>query len=260
MTAINAVARDNAAYLLTDAALYDPNGIIQGFMSKVVTFPHLHLAMAVTGSVKATLELVAVLSKSATSFDTAIEGAPDLFRDLCQAGYFEMETEKASQVRLILVGWSGAGRGEAYALSTMDEPNHPAFTLSKGVIFTSPSPAHDDLRRAGIMTEEGGIHCRFADDVPELLGRMVDLQREMAWPVPGNPDQIKHIVGGHATLTAIDKNGISQRVVRRWTADRIGEPIEPQEAPRLVVNNAPSPLNRQQRRALEREQRKRGIA
>ena len=36
-----------------------------------------------------------------------------------------------------------------------------------------------------------------------------------------------HYVGGNALLTTIDKTGMTQRVVHRWTEDHVGEVIKP---------------------------------
>jgi hypothetical protein len=258
MTAINAVAEDRAAFILTDGAVYDAEGMVTAFTNKAITFPHLGLVLAVSGRMQALQKLTLLMSNFST-FEAAAEGLPDIFAELWDTGSFYEEIPDGGDLnlRLFIVGWSKTRkRGESYVVSTMNEPGYEAFSLVKRDIVMSPSPDHEDLRNAGILTNEGKL--RFSS-APDFLGRMVDLQRQMRWPVNGDPDRVRHTVGGHAVLTVIKSDEISQRVVRHWETDVVGEKIQPTPqsvgSPGVAITDAPA-LSRQQRRFLERQQSK----
>jgi hypothetical protein len=63
-----------------------------------------------------------------------------------------------------------------------------------------------------------------------------------------------HLVGGQIDFTVVDAHGVSTETIHRWD-DKIGQPITP-FVEHKTVQPFPS-MNRQQRRAAERDQRKR---
>jgi hypothetical protein len=160
---------------------------------------------------------------------------------------------------LIVVGWSTARQQcEGYALSSLEHEGRPSFQFWRQDVLWAPAPPVEDLEAARIM-----IGGRVDDRDPRmLLLRLATLQRDMPSPIGGRegaPE--RHIVGGQLVLTEIGPGKVSQSVVHTWP-DTIGETIDPsrgaspdgrrREAPALATVG----LSRQQRRQMEREQRR----
>ena len=80
MTCINAAARGPRGYLLTDTAGYDLSGIVERFVSKIITLPHIGVALAARGAM-ASLPVIALeVCKGVASFDELIERGGAMMR------------------------------------------------------------------------------------------------------------------------------------------------------------------------------------
>ena len=255
MSTLTVWAKGPRALILNDTAGLDGDGIVRGWVTKVITVPHLRMAVTTRGAIAALPHITTDLVAEFPTFDAVVEGVPEflarahdhlMMRLADQAGCGEID--------LGIVGWSTARRRcEAYALSTLDYPGAPAFTLQRNDVFLAPVPPLADMEAAGIVS--GG---RLVDVKPEaMLLTALELQRLQRVPLGGMVGEAEHhIVGGHAVLTEITESGISQRIARTWP-DRIGEQIAP-EPPAFFSGNAPatSGMTRQQRRAAEAIARK----
>jgi hypothetical protein len=258
MTAISAVATASGAYLMSDSATYNHEGIVTRFSPKVVTFPHLSLAVAVTGAVRNGDEVVRIIREFG-SYDEVMSGIADAIRDAWECGAFDVGDDEANHLHVVLAGWSHERkRGEVCYVSTTDNLGHPAFTPSNKTSIISPSIGEDGMQAIGVMTPDGKIKC----GPDEFLTKVIEYQRGMPWPVPGHAEAVKYIVGNSADLTVVNAAGITQRVVLRWT-DKIGAPIDPSTsavatpavaAAQTIVRT----LSRHERRAAEAKQRKAG--
>jgi hypothetical protein len=210
MTAINAFAEERRACIVTDCAVYNPDKIITGFHSKVVTLPHLGAAFATSGLVVTGYELARVFY-SFESFDDLVGRIAELVRGAWDDGDLRFaDDDTRDHFRLFVIGWStNRKKAELYQLSSQAELDEEPFALiSKSGLFT-PHIAGGDIDR--IM--------RSSNDNVERLSKIIDVQR--AKPL----DQGRALVGGCAYLTQVDEAGISQRVLKRWR-DRVGEPID----------------------------------
>jgi hypothetical protein len=258
MTAINAIADRDRAYLLADTATYNSSGLITSFSAKARTLPHLNIAFAVTGTVYAGNEIAGVFG-SFDSYESAIDGIAAGLRQAYADGqlYCGLETPKQKEFRVIICGWSPARGPEVFAISSNQEPSAAPFTLVKKGCFITPGLSAEELAQAGILVD-GKIQF---DDPAQCLAAMIDLQRCRVWE-SGN-----YIIGGAAVLTTIDEGGISQRVVRRW-ADRVNEMINPFRDDSVISESPPSAvitagLSRLQRdiaaRKAKKQQRLRAV-
>lgn len=256
MTAINAVADKAGAFLMTDAAAYDENGIVTGFTAKCYSYPHLRAVMAVTGTTFSGREINSRMANF-ESFEDMLSGMGELVQQAYEEGTLIDKFGELSHVRVLIAGWSEENkRGEVYAVTSGANGDPNPFTLIKRDVLMSPGLQAEDLQRLGFL--KGG-KLAF-DDPADFLEKVIADQRMKPFPIPGFEDEIKFIVGGSAVLTVINAAGITQRVVLRW-ADKIGEPIDPDAvATPAAVASLPivRTLSRHERRAAEAKQRKAG--
>jgi hypothetical protein len=255
MTAINAVAHSTGAYLMTDSATYNQEGIVTRFSPKVVTFPHLSLAVAVTGAA-VNGEHVARMIREFASYEEVMAGIAEAIREAWECEFFDVGDEEASHLHVTLAGWSQAKKcGEVCFVSTTEQPGYPAFTKSSSNAFLSPDIGEDGWKAIDVRGRDGKL-IKCGPD--EYLTKIIEYQRTMPWPVPGHAETVKYIVGNSADLTVINAAGITQRVVLRW-ADKIGEPIDPSAAAAaaaIATPSIPEGLSRLQRERMEKKIRK----
>lgn len=253
MTAISAVAHSTGAFLMSDSATYDQEGVVTRFSPKTVTFPHLGLAVAVTGAA-CNGEEVARIIRDFSSYEEVMAKIADALHDAWDDGAFDVGDDEASHLHVVLAGWShDRKRGEVCYISTTDNLGHPAFTPSNKTSIISPSIGEDGMRALGFTKPDGSVGIKCGPD--EFLTRIIEYQRTMPWPVPGHAETVKYIVGNTADLTVISAAGITQRVVLRW-ADSIGQPIDPAATAVSSRPAVPEGLSRLQRERYEKKLRK----
>jgi hypothetical protein len=232
LTAINALSTPQAAYMIADSAAYWDDGEIGGFESKVLTLPHLRMALATSGKLEQRWRVAKGLLKMA-SFDDVIEQAPARLRELWDEGEFHdyRDQDEDAAFRLIVAGLSErTGQGAVYALATDEQPGQTPFTFALAPIAITPSVHPDRLRKAKLIDDN---NIAGGSPPEDWLTRLIDLQRELVHLPAGEvaraedvaEDEGQRTIGGHAVLTRIDANGITQTVVRRWN-DSIGEKID----------------------------------
>lgn len=216
----------------------------------MATVPHLRMALTTRGAVAALPHLTTDLVAEFPTFDAVVEGVPEFLARAHDHLMMRLADQAGcGEVDLGLVGWSTSRRQcEAYALSTLDQPGWPAFTLQRHDVFLAPTPPLAEMEAAGILV--GG---RIPDLDPEgMLMAALELQRRQRMPLVGMFDgQSHHIVGGHAVLTEITEAGITQRIARTWP-DRIGERITPDAAARSAGGHLLSLGTKASRKGLAR--------
>lgn len=238
MTAINAIASGARGRLMVDAAAYDREGVMVGFVNKAMAVPHLGMAFATRGAV-ATRRTMAEELEAFTSFDDVVTGAPAALREAYDAGAFWSE-DSETEFDLVLLGWSAARRGvELHTLSSVAHGGVPPFTLQAMAITLAPLPDDEALRGIGLKVGRTFDLSRPA----EKLLDVIELQRRTLGPIgtrPGAPHGCA--IGGAAVLTEVSEAGVVQRVVRRWP-DQVGtritpegvEPAPPRHFPQLRI-------------------------
>lgn len=276
MTAINIVKQRDRVHVITDAAYWRADGTVICFGPKMFPLPNLPAVIATRGPTTALFEFGLRFSEF-KSFDDMVDRIEDVLPgiyDTCLQQFGE-QLGAMVNVDLILAGWSAArNKPEAYfihsepnfcpseeraaeLLADGDVINPDAFELQEltaPVVF-APTVLHEKRAEAGFD--------EYANerDYPTMLGHMrklLELQRREV----GNWDGVEfHAVGGYATIATVTKDGIEQSVFHRWPEDKIGELIQPGPldfGAKATVTpiSSTAGMSRQQRRYMERQQRK----
>lgn len=231
MTAANVFAREGGAWLFFDTAVYDDDGYILSFRSKVVPCERLMLAVGVCGLVPSTVNAIiggwldryptqqavladapALLAEISAAIPDTANRAP-LWRRLIWGA---PKLPRLTGLRLAFAWWDRDGQqGRAGIITSDDEfgPAYPAGELHPVNTVTSPKPAlgewfdwDDDLQLG-------------ADFVPDrdgaALGQMQRLEP--------NPRGCR--IGGTFERFHVHAGGITRAAVAEWP-DRIGRPIK----------------------------------
>lgn len=229
MTAANAFVGQSAAYLITDAGAFLPDGTIMQIGSKVITSDRLKIAVASAGR--------GVIYVDESGIHSPLPALRDLLDQCGTAGeflgklpsfLFSVELEPGGYMQCTIALWNSADRqAEAYVIGT---PGHTfsglaPFTVAGVGAVTMPKlddscwPDGKDLTRRGAL----GI---------------IKAQRRSR-----EPDGSIH-VGGFAELTTVSEKGVSIERLLTWP-DRVGQKVRPHRgtllqrffsAPRLGKN------------------------
>lgn len=200
MSAIIAAVSDDGkvGHILTDSAIV-ADGIFVQHCSKAFTLPHARAAVAARGTVEMCINADLVVGRF-SSVEEIEQFAPAALRDWYSKFY-----EHGPELEFVVVGWSKQQRCMR-ALFTRNNFPTP-FEFRRGRLICLPDGYFDDepLR---------------ADSLTHMLEAMQHHHETMR-----TPDG--HLcVGGHAILTTIMRDVITQRVVREWP-DQLGKRITP---------------------------------
>lgn len=244
MSAFYAINYGDRIELLTDGAVYMEDGTLIATREKVVRLASIPAAITARGALEPMdavgfyLEMVGAVTGS---FDDAM-----IYLDRFIA---KVNEQGAPAFEMVVCGISEqAGPVMAYFCTAQAHPQFEPYKLYQifdaelcaGAALDSPA----EMAAAGITADSvrHGLAAKGAD--------IMELMRRRAGPNPIKPDLPPlYGIGGHCDLTVIRADGVTTTRLRTWP-DRIGEKIDPFAA------DEPVKLSRQQRRALEREQRK----
>lgn len=250
MTAINVFLRRDRAIMMTDASLYTAQGLVLGFGQKAIAMPGLRAVIACRGNQKVSYHLAMQLAAAYSSFDEMAERAEQDLPHYYDHNRPELEASGLEHIDIVIAGWSDDECRPAgfYYSSTSGE-----FDMIDGY---AAGPLPDEVEDANLHA----IGCEIDVDVsPEAFDPIrhgipfMEAQRRMRIEIVDGMEPIS-IVGGNILLTEVTHEGVSQRVIHRWD-DVALEPIEP--AP--FVAHPIAAMSRQQRRALERHNRKSSV-
>lgn len=218
MTAIFAFTQPAAAYLITDGALYDPNGIVVSLCSKTLIAEWMRLAIAPSGrctSVDLGRELTAL---GATTDQAALMAAMPLALERIRAQNVHFGTPEADmQVHVAL--WSDrADQPQIWMMATNRPPSwgpyQPKTWISVAHMIGCDAAPTDILGRSVDLSNPADFDP--ADDG----GTLIDHYRRTPWP------DGRFYVGGRAELVTVTRDGVEQRNIREWP-DRVGSLIRP---------------------------------
>ncbi len=254
MTAVNVFLRRDRAVMMTDAALYTKDGEVVGFGQKAVALPGLRAVISCRGALMALALLAPQFPIRYRSYDDMAERASDDLRSWYDETMSVLADGGFRDVQVVVAGWSE--KQDAPAGFFFDTINGVFETIKEAVT----GPVLDEVEQRNLSS----IGCNVPDDAPrygvdpirqgipymEAQRRMMVHSGDIAEPL--------RVVGGHILLSEVTRDGVSQRIVHRWN-DEVGELIRPAPfvAPRPLPMPAVSAMSRQQRRAAEREARKR---
>lgn len=218
MTALNTFVTPDAIHIATDGASWLPDGRIVHEGQKVAILAHLPAVIALRGPSLLIPSLVANVSANFTEFDGLAAAAPVLFRAVHDQYRTEMEKrgiadDTPRDSEFVLAGWSDERRRlEAYGLQSHDrygrEPWQP-YEIRSGNCNVAPS---DSVLLEKVSAVD--IEDLLSDPESVVLGIM-ELQREI--PLELDDGRKMSVVGGFCQHTTLTRDGISTRIVKRWT-------------------------------------------
>lgn len=250
MTAINVITQRSRVAILTDTAGYGSDGVVQCFFAKCVAIPHLRAAVATRGSSLAGTLYATSLGAMFQTFDDMIADGKAL-EAIYDGAFHQLSRSGETEIDLFVSGWSERlNRPVSIATASSDRHGFEPWSIQQcEPIMAAPTVPEDMLIAAGFDLDRIGPET--FDPVRHGVMLMQAQRRLTLYPTTGADTEPCCLVGGQAVLTEIRADGVSQRVIHRWP-DRIGERMSPNE----TFAAAPAaPLNRQQRRALERQNR-----
>ncbi|WFT91265.1 hypothetical protein QA633_23110 [Bradyrhizobium barranii] len=233
MSAINALVQSNAVHMMTDTLLYIGGKVTQIDFPKCLPIRGMRAAVASTGPASFAYLLAEMLATSCTAFDEVVAKDREWFRGAFD-WYIENERAGASEyATVVLVGWlERENRPAAFAIelsnggeraewirsnSAYSDPTAIAHDLIELPILANPTPPVEDLIAAGWPI---GVDRDARDAEADLL-HMLEIQRRR------QARDGKYYIGGHAVLTTVTRDGVTQRAVHRWPEDRAGKPVRP---------------------------------
>ncbi|PJI55724.1 hypothetical protein CTI14_02425 [Methylobacterium radiotolerans] len=277
MTAINVLLQREAGHLVTDAAWYDLDGVVQNFGPKSQVVAHWPGAIAARGPGLANAMIATEAGLLFADFDAFADGAAAFLQNWCEreadhlAGWLEQ-----GHVEVIAIGWSRAqDRPRAIFVSSKDETAEaeargikidaetmhlalPYQVLEIDAGYVRPLPTSEAMAFYKVDPEAD------FDELPSIAhyaAGIVCAQRELREPLlPGGEPVC--FVGGYMMMTTITRHGVSavKGIVfpdvpgRRISAQR-ADVILPAIADRIVAL-ATGGMTRQQRRAAEAQAKK----
>lgn len=245
MTAINIVCRprQQQIMILTDGAHYLADGTLIGLAAKGSPVPSWPGYVVGRGPSVASIELGYALAMRFSTFDDLIAGVEDILpSEVAHLNLSHFDGAAAATIELVLAGFSKDRSGpEAYLIRSsdllppgMDQDAFDAMRLENNAagrvvasgdayklerlpdVAVAPAIPQSDREASGYA----GIDPDEPDgQVLNDLMLAIELQRQQLV-------NDAHFVGGMAVLTTITPNSISQRVVKRWERDAVGEPIQ----------------------------------
>jgi hypothetical protein len=240
VTAINVVCQHahKCIHIVTDAAVYDTNGIVHSFGPKLFPVPHWPGAVGVRGTAIAVPLLGHELSHRFCSFDALVAGIEGALPEMVD------HWGLPNAIELIIAGWSTErNQPESYVIETTDDL--PVALTADEAETAEYLPKAFKLMRLpdamiGPLVTDVDLYITASYEGVNLgedpglavwnLQKVLEIQRHALWS-----DGI-HWIGGFGQLTTITPNGISHRVLQRWP-DKLGELITPNPVDWTAFNN-----------------------
>jgi hypothetical protein len=235
-------------HMMVDGAGYDVDGRILYIGQKAYALPTLHAVISTLGMGLAALYIPIDLAKRFTSFDDMVDGieeaAPHIYSNTLGSN------APVSDVTMNIIGWSVRENAPAAYILKMNEPRRSydlavrdqkhrrefgagamvessAFKLERTDFSTINPPPFRPLNEIAFPSYD--LNEDIGDQVEDVeldLLHMLEAQRRRKFAsLPGAVDA--HKVGGVALLSTVTSAGVFQKVVHRWTEDRVGEFILP---------------------------------
>ncbi|WP_182422300.1 hypothetical protein [Aureimonas sp. ME7] len=258
MTAINIVLQRARALVLTDSLfIHGVTGRPSFFAEKCAAVHGAAMAVTARGDYRVPEMIAGRLPQLYADIDSLIADEGQAVRDLYTSWVAAFgEHVFQAKVEIQIVGWSEEKRRPRGFQLVFHDTWTVAEISDEG--SAAPLPDECELDRLALIGCGPGVHwdCSTFDPIRHGIPLM-EAQRRMVLPLPTKEPASSHIVGGHILLTEINRDDVSQRVIHEWH-DAEGVEIEPAPFVAPVIDPAepPAGMNRQQRRAWERQNRK----
>ncbi|CAO4173688.1 hypothetical protein EEDFHM_02344 [Methylorubrum populi] len=224
MTAINALVRRDRVHVVTDGAVYQPDGAVVGAMQKVYILAHADAVLAYRGPTYIGPTLYGCLNGSnLTGFDDLLSKLmPAVLHTLDSLELLDPAAVAEASARLdlrradvVVAGWSRERRrGEIYKLDTSAEVWR-IEPQADGFMMPGDNPA-----LIARLEAHGWDLADERQDERRLL-ELLNHQRAVADILPDGARF--STVGAFAQHTVISAQGISTSIAERWVADSVNQ-------------------------------------
>ena len=247
MTAINLFSQKASAFMLTDGALTDFDGVLVAIENKVLGLPAQSMAICTTGwssndpdadapwgmsNTRKIRDLEAVGMQRDTPHREALALLPALLErmhDHNRRAFAAMpDAEERSSVLMTVAAWDPSdGVAKTYVAGTEPMSSaHPPYALIRTHLYLT-SPCHS-VSPNTVLAQIGKCQddiCSSVDFDPRRDGlRLLNVQRSFKG---GGIAAGYHSIGGRAYLTEVSDKGVTIEEFHEWREDRIGEKIIP---------------------------------
>lgn len=244
MSAFLIVRQSKAVHLLSDAARWNPDGVVTSFQSKLRTLHGSDGAMTMRGDSEAISEIAAQATAFPAPCDQLIIALPILLK-LAEVNLeSKIGAVRARNYELVIVGWSkyadapvtffvtgnpfskvqGYNNSEPGNVYKIGAPLWGMPPIGDDALarngFVAPSDIESfDLRRDGVAWFEATRRepCFSINDslpVPVVDGHLIY----------GGP--LSYVIGGFVEAVTVTHDGASKQLLHTWP-DRVGEQIDP---------------------------------
>lgn len=231
MTAINAFLRRDRGFLMADGAFYTATGVPMGFGNKIVQIPELRAAVAARGYAGIAPALAQGFLATYRTFDDLAEGAQSALAEWAEQNAPMLELFGFPDFEFHVMGWSeklGRPRHFVFAYRPGAEGDRALVETTDLVLCPSldDAEAFETLPKLGVYV----MHPQFAETFdPERDGVPIMVSQRRQLDELDGHDEVGRvcIVGGHVEVVEISADGVSQRIVHRWS-DEAGTIVEPE--------------------------------
>jgi hypothetical protein len=214
-------------HVATDAAVY-ADGVVDSFRAKHFPIPHWPGVITNLGNAAVTILLGEVISGEFATFDDFVDGADDFLPD------FLPRCGIPTAAEVIVAGFSRLRGPEAYSFRVGDDvppvnsaeevAGSPYWQREQYKLLKLPSQLVLSPQPVDQVVPAHWQGCDLDADPEEALWsirKMLQMQRHTELP--------EHIggVGGFAQVTSVFSDRIEQRVVTRWSEDKVGVRLRP---------------------------------
>jgi hypothetical protein len=250
MSALASMVGKDFIKILTDGAIYTPDGVLVDVRRKVWTSEVVPLAVTGRGATDPVEDLATgcvLYADAKASFDEAMQRVQEAL-DRGAARLASGQRAK-NDVELVFAGYSETEGFVQYLCASHDRhAGLPAWKLQRAddLVVAGPVVSPAELRAMEIDPER----LRDADFFDRHGADILEVMRKKKGPNPVHPELSElYGIGGQCDLTTITAEGATTRTLRTWP-DKIGERIDPFSADVVQL------VTRQQRRAAERAAKK----
>lgn len=218
MSAILSLCHEDEIELVTDGAVYRPDGVLTAIQPKAWASKFLPMAVAGRGNSVTVAAIATDVLRFAgdSTFDALID------RVVCYIERLKgLAAKLPGQFEVLLAGIATGKAPRQFIFTSHDlVPGFPAFTLNEAPrdFFAGPPVA---LPEALTREVQPGFLAKHGGDIMDAMRRqtMVD---------PINPGQGEiHGVGGFCQLLTVKRSGCEFRTLRVWPDDTVGQRINP---------------------------------
>lgn len=230
MSATNVLIQSDRVHLMTDGAIYQPDGTLTAIGPKVRVMPHLNCAVAMRGAYLGLAPIMEEISNAASSFDLLKENMPELLR-ACAAGYAHLLTQCAAgpEFEIVVVGISESVGPAAYLIPSHDRYGEPWRAMDLAGFVVLPCD------KAILASVQAIVAGRIADRLDTAVDGLAIMEAQRAKPALDSGDTCW--VGGFAQLTTVTADSVTSRIIHRWP-DEIGALIAaPPGAKRMAADD-----------------------